>query len=88
MGKKSTARAAAVAQYLAGAADLAAYVIAAPGDAPSLEFNQERLWTRESNWVHLRGAPAEEKVSFKVVVPVGDTEAERVYEVTVREVKS
>lgn len=88
MGKKSTARAAAVAQYLAEAADLAAYAIPAPGDSPSLELHQERLWTRESSWRHPRDVRAEEKVSFKVVVPVGDTEAERVYEVTVREVKS
>jgi len=88
MGKKSTARAAAVAQFLATAADVSAYAVPAPGDSPDTGLvSAERLWTRESSWHLPGGTTPEEKTSFKIVVPVDTAVAERVFEVTVREVK-
>ena len=99
MGKKSTARAAAVAQYLAGAAESAS-VTKAPRKSPRSAFEEPRVWARDASWSGRRFNQETEgyeafdpsaKTSFQLEVYYTDDEKNEeptVFEVTVREVKS
>lgn len=98
MGKKSTARAAAVAQYLANAADSVAYV-RMPGKRPDrVGYSNPRVEADNAYWGDRRvdryGNEVmlfpDVKTSFNIQVWYTDNEHEEatVFEVTVREVKS
>lgn len=93
MGKKSTARAAAVAQFVASAVENEAYKAATPRGAPHTSLEDDPpLQVEDAHWRGVFAGAAPEKTNFRVRVfysknPSGDDQG-RVFEVTVREVKS
>jgi len=89
MGKKSTARAAAVAQYLANAADALGWA-SRPGLGPLAEGAGPFVETSDS-WWGTSLAPKSDKTTFTVNVYYEKDNPDEVattFEVTVREVKS
>ena len=91
MGNKKNARAAAVAQFVAGAVENEAYKTPMPSKRPYATIEPEpRVQVEEAHWRGVFAPEAPSKTAFKVRVfykqdPSGDDQG-RLFEVSVKEV--